>query len=49
MRRKDWLRIEVETPPEQWQEEVQGYRSLGSVDDEIEVGVKVRVRIEIAS
>ena len=36
-------------PPEQWQEEVQGYRRPGSVDDEIKVRVEVRVRIKFVS
>ena len=41
--------IEVEILPDHWQEEVQGYRRLRSIENEIKVRVKVRVRIEITS
>ena len=46
---EDWVKIKVKIPPGQWQEEVQGCRRFGHVDNKIKVRVEVWVGINITS
>ena len=49
LRYKDYVRLKVEIPWDQQQEEFQGYRCIRSVNDEKKVPVNIRVRINISS